>query len=114
MSDRIGKVYLVGSGVGSLAHLTVRAQQLLSATEVLVYDALVDADLLQLVPENCLKLDVGKRGGKPSPAQAEINQLLIHALSARAAGSPAQKRRSVCVWALHCGNSGASCIKLSV
>ena len=77
MSDRIGKVYLVGSGVGSLAHLTVRAQQLLSATEVLVYDALVDTELLQLVPENCLKLDVGKRGGKPSTAQADINQLLI-------------------------------------
>jgi uroporphyrinogen III methyltransferase / synthase len=77
ISDRIGKVYLVGSGVGSLVYLTVRAQQLLESAEVLIYDALVDAALLQLVPQNCLKLDVGKRGGKPSPAQAEINQLLV-------------------------------------
>ena len=77
MSDRIGKVYLVGSGVGSLAHLTVRAQQVLSRAEALIYDALVDADLLQLVPPSCLKLDVGKRGGKPSTSQSEINQLLV-------------------------------------
>jgi uroporphyrinogen III methyltransferase / synthase len=72
-----GKVYLVGSGVGSLAYLTVRGQQLLSAAEVLVYDALVDGELLQLVPPTCRMLDVGKRGGMPSAAQADINQLLV-------------------------------------
>jgi len=73
----IGKVYLVGAGPGSVAYLTVRAQQLLVTTEVLIYDALVDSELLQLVPDNCLKLDVGKRGGKISTPQAEINQLLV-------------------------------------
>lgn len=72
-----GKVYLVGAGLGDVAYLTVRAQQLLTVSEVLIYDALVDSQLLSLVPSNCIKLDVGKRGGKPSTAQAEINQLLI-------------------------------------
>ncbi|MUL35683.1 uroporphyrinogen-III C-methyltransferase [Gloeocapsopsis dulcis] len=72
-----GKVYLVGAGLGNVAYLTVRALQLLTQAEVLVYDALVDDQLLQLVPQNCLKLDVGKRGGKPSTPQAEINQLLV-------------------------------------
>lgn len=72
-----GKVYLVGAGPGDVAYLTVRAQQLLSVSEVLIYDALVDPDLLGLVPFSCIKLDVGKRGGKPSTLQAEINQLLI-------------------------------------
>lgn len=70
-----GRVYLVGAGLGNVAYLTVRAQQLLSVSEVLIYDALVDPQLLSLVPSNCIKFDVGKRGGKPSTAQAEINQL---------------------------------------
>lgn len=77
MVEQIGKVYLVGSGPGSIDYLTVRGQQLLIQADVLVYDALVDADLLQLVPEHCLKLDVGKRGGQPSTAQQAINQLLV-------------------------------------
>ena len=77
MSDRKGKVYLVGAGPGDVAYLTVRAEQLLSVAEVLVYDALVDDQLLNLVTPHCLKLNVGKRGGRPSTPQAEINQLLV-------------------------------------
>ncbi|OYE00833.1 uroporphyrinogen-III C-methyltransferase [Nostoc sp. 'Peltigera membranacea cyanobiont' 232] len=72
-----GKVYLVGAGPGDVAYLTVKAYNLLAAAQVLVYDALVDAQLLQCVPPNCLKLDVGKRGGKPSTTQGEINKLLV-------------------------------------
>jgi len=72
-----GKVYLVGAGLGNAAYLTVRALQILGQAEVLIYDALVDEQLLQLVPQSCLKLDVGKRGGKPSTPQAEINKLLV-------------------------------------
>ncbi len=77
MTEQSGKVYLVGAGPGDVAYLTVKAQQLLNVAEVLIYDALIDAQLLQLVPSNCLKLEVGKRGGKPSTPQAEINQLLV-------------------------------------
>ncbi|EDX72775.1 uroporphyrin-III C-methyltransferase domain protein [Coleofasciculus chthonoplastes PCC 7420] len=73
----LGKVYLVGAGPGSMAYLTLRGQQLLHQAEVLVYDALVDTQLLQLVPANCRQFDVGKRGGRPSTSQAEINQLLV-------------------------------------
>lgn len=73
----LGKVYLVGAGPGSMAYLTRQGQQLLTQAEVLVYDALVDSQLLQLVPANCRQFDVGKRGGRPSTPQAEINQLLV-------------------------------------
>ena len=72
-----GKVYLVGAGLGDIDYLTVRAQQLLTRAEVLIYDALVDNHLLNLVSECCLKLDVGKRGGKSSTPQVEINRLLV-------------------------------------
>jgi uroporphyrinogen III methyltransferase/synthase len=77
MSEKRGKVYLVGAGPGDVAYLTVKADNLLRQAEVLIYDALVDAQLLQCVPPDCLKLDVGKRGGKPSTTQAEINKLLV-------------------------------------
>src|SRR5919199_1701084 len=77
MTEDTGKVYLVGAGPGDVAYLTIRAKQLLTEAEVLVYDALVDTQLLKLVPSECLRLDVGKRGGKPSTPQAQINQLLV-------------------------------------
>ncbi|WP_138497921.1 uroporphyrinogen-III C-methyltransferase [Nostoc sp. PA-18-2419] len=77
MTNDRGKVYLVGAGPGDVAYLTVKAYNLLAIAEVLIYDALVDTQLLECVPPNCLKLDVGKRGGKASTSQVEINKLLI-------------------------------------
>ena len=72
-----GKVYLVGAGIGGEEYLTVKGQQLLKVAEVLIYDALVDTALLDLIPKNCLKICVGKRGGKASTPQQNINQLLV-------------------------------------
>jgi uroporphyrin-III C-methyltransferase len=77
MAEQRGKVYIVGAGPGDIEYLTLKAYKLLSTAEVLVYDALVDAELLQCVPSDCLKLNVGKRGGQPSTPQAEINQLMV-------------------------------------
>ncbi|BAY38676.1 uroporphyrinogen-III synthase / uroporphyrinogen-III C-methyltransferase [Nostoc sp. NIES-2111] len=77
MTEQQGKVYLVGAGPGDVAYLTVKAYNLLAAAQVLVYDALVDEQLLECVSPNCLKIDVGKRGGKPSTPQADINNLLV-------------------------------------
>jgi uroporphyrinogen III methyltransferase / synthase len=77
MTIPLGKVYLVGAGPGDIEYLTVRGQRLLSQAEVLVYDALADDRLLQWVPPKCLQVDVGKRGGKPSPPQSDINHLLV-------------------------------------
>jgi uroporphyrinogen III methyltransferase / synthase len=73
----MSKVYIVGAGPGDLSYLTIRAQQILSQAEVLIYDALVDRGLLNLVPDRCELVDVGKRGGKPSMLQAEIDLLLV-------------------------------------
>lgn len=72
-----GKVYLVGAGVGRLDYLTRRAEQLLRSAEVVVFDALVSTELLQLVPPSCIQKEVGKRGGKPSTPQAEIDRMLV-------------------------------------
>ena len=65
----MSKVYIVGAGPGDIAYLTVRAQQILTQAEVLIYDALVDRGVLDLVPDGCELVDVGKRGGQPSMPQ---------------------------------------------
>jgi uroporphyrinogen III methyltransferase / synthase len=73
----MSKVYIVGAGPGEIAYLTIRAQQILNWAEVLIYDALIDRCLLDLVPANCLLVNVGKRGGQPSMPQSEIDRLLV-------------------------------------
>jgi uroporphyrinogen III methyltransferase / synthase len=73
----MSKVYIVGAGPGDVSFLTLRAQQILTQAEVLIYDALVDRGLLELVPETCVLVNVGKRGGQPSMLQSEIDALLV-------------------------------------
>ncbi|MFH7242364.1 MAG: uroporphyrinogen-III C-methyltransferase [Spirulina sp.] len=72
-----GTVYLVGAGPGRMDYLTLRGRDLLQRADCLVYDALVDSDLLSLIPPHCQVFEVGKRGGQPSTPQAEIDALLV-------------------------------------
>jgi uroporphyrinogen III methyltransferase/synthase len=72
-----GAVFIIGAGPGSLDYLTLRGHRLLRQADHLVHDALVDCELLRLVPAHCELHDVGKRAGRPSPPQAEIDQLLV-------------------------------------
>jgi len=77
-SAQPGTAYLVGAGPGSPDYLTVRGRDLLQQADVVVYDALIDLELLELVPTSCLLVNVGKRGGQPSMKQPEIDRLLVH------------------------------------
>lgn len=72
-----GKVYLVGAGPGDPEYLTLQAQQCLKTAEVLIYDALIDPRILDLVPASCDRIAVGKRGGAESTPQSAINHLLV-------------------------------------
>lgn len=72
-----GKVYLLGAGPGHLDYLTVSGRRLLNQADALVYDALVNDELLQEISATCEQWSVGKRGGQLSTPQAEINQLLV-------------------------------------
>lgn len=73
----MGKVLIVGAGIGGVDYLTLKAHKILAGAEVLIYDALADSQLLQLVPKTCQLINVGKRGGQDSITQPEINQILI-------------------------------------
>ncbi len=70
-------VYLLGCGCGTIDSLTMRGYDLLKTAEVVVFDALIDADLLDLLPSDCEQINVGKRGGQPSLKQPEIDRILV-------------------------------------
>jgi uroporphyrin-III C-methyltransferase len=70
-------VYFVGAGPGDPDLLTVRALRLLRQADIVLYDALVGDAVLDLIPARARKLPVGKRAGKNSLSQADINQMLV-------------------------------------
>ena len=72
-----GKVYLVGAGCGAADLITVRGLRLLERCGAVVYDDLLDQALLDAAPEGAEKIYVGKRRGRHSMAQEDINALLI-------------------------------------
>ncbi len=72
-----GKVYLVGAGCGAADLITVRGLRLLERCGAVVYDDLLDPELLEAAPEGAERIYVGKRRGRHSMAQEEINALLI-------------------------------------
>jgi uroporphyrin-III C-methyltransferase len=74
--NRHGKVVLLGAGPGASDLITVRGARLLAQADVVLYDALVTAEMLALCPQ-ALKISVGKRSGRRSTAQTVINQQLV-------------------------------------
>ena len=72
----VGKVYLIGAGPGAADLITVRGARLLAQAEVVLYDALVTPEMLELCAQAEL-ISVGKRSGQRSTAQDAINKLLV-------------------------------------
>jgi uroporphyrinogen III methyltransferase/synthase len=72
-----GTVYLVGAGPGDAGLLTVRGAELLARAGVVVYDALVNGDLLRLAPATAELIYAGKRAGEHAIPQDKLNQLLV-------------------------------------
>ena len=71
-----GKVYLVGAGPGDAGLLTLRGAELLRRADVVVYDSLVNRELLALAPEAAEIIFGGKRPRDRAIPQEELNQLL--------------------------------------
>jgi uroporphyrin-III C-methyltransferase/precorrin-2 dehydrogenase/sirohydrochlorin ferrochelatase len=75
--QQTGSVALVGAGPGDPDLLTLKALRALQDADVIFYDALVSAEILSLARRDARKVPVGKRNGRPSEDQDEINRLLI-------------------------------------
>jgi len=70
-------VWLVGAGPGNPGLLTLHAVEALKTADVIIYDALVNEAVLAWAKPEAERICAGKRGGKPSPKQAEISAMLI-------------------------------------
>ena len=79
-----GWVWLVGAGPGDVGLLTLHALNALQQADVVIYDALVDEDILKFARPGADVTYAGKRGGKPSPKQRDISLRLVeHARSGK-------------------------------
>jgi uroporphyrin-III C-methyltransferase len=72
-----GKVYLVGAGPGDPELLTLKAARVLKHADVVLHDDLVGEQILRLAPSHAQIRNVGKRCGKKSISQEEINFLMV-------------------------------------
>ncbi|HEY0455339.1 MAG TPA: uroporphyrinogen-III C-methyltransferase [Verrucomicrobiae bacterium] len=72
-----GTVYLVGAGPGDAGLLTLRGAELLARADVVIYDALVNPDLLRLAPKSAEIIFGGKRANVHAIPQEELNALLV-------------------------------------
>lgn len=72
-----GEVALVGAGPGDAGLLTLRGLQVIQQADVVLYDHLVSAEVLDLVRRDADRICVGKRAGAHSVAQEETNSLLV-------------------------------------
>lgn len=72
-----GTVYLVGAGPGDLGLLTLRGAELLRRADVVVYDGLVNPQLLNLAPPGAEVIYGGKRAGEQTRSQEDLSRLLV-------------------------------------
>ncbi len=70
-------VYLVGAGPGDPELLTLKAARLLQQADVVVYDNLVSAGVISMIPAEVEKIYVGKQTNRHTLPQDEINLLLV-------------------------------------
>ena len=76
-NKKAGICYLVGAGPGDPGLLTLRGRELLGRAEIVVYDNLVNPELLAFAPEQAELIYAGKKSGEHSMPQEEINRLLL-------------------------------------
>jgi uroporphyrin-III C-methyltransferase / precorrin-2 dehydrogenase / sirohydrochlorin ferrochelatase len=74
---RRGEAYLVGAGPGGIDLITIRGRQLLAAADVVLYDRLASAELLQYARRDAELICVGKTPRRPSISQKQLNRLLV-------------------------------------
>ena len=71
-----GKVYIIGAGPGDVGLITLKAVEALKLADVVVYDNLVNEELLNYAPAHARFIYAGKKGGDHTLSQDKINELL--------------------------------------
>jgi uroporphyrin-III C-methyltransferase len=71
------KITLVGAGPGDPELLTIKGLKAIQSADVILYDALVNPEILKNAPEDALTIYVGKRVNNHRFTQTEINIMLV-------------------------------------
>ena len=74
---QMGKVYLVGAGPGHPELLTIKAAELIKTGDVIVYDRLIQEEVIALARPAAERIYMGKPVGKHDSRQDEVNELLM-------------------------------------
>lgn len=69
-------VYLTGAGCGDKELLTIKALKVIQKADVIIYDRLIDEEILDFAPKNCKKVFVGKECKTKCISQDEINEII--------------------------------------
>ena len=71
------KITLVGAGPGDIELITLKGINALKTADVVLFDALVNKELLQFAPKDAVKIFVGKRNHRHTYTQEQINTLIV-------------------------------------
>ena len=71
------RITLVGAGPGDAELITLKGLKALQTADVVLYDALINKELLDFAPEHATKVYVGKRSGDHSYSQDAVNKLMV-------------------------------------
>jgi len=76
-TKRAGEAWLVGAGPGDPGLMTLRGRELLAAADVVLYDRLVNPEILKFARREAELVSVGKTPRRPSITQKQLNRLLV-------------------------------------
>ncbi|MDP2840297.1 MAG: uroporphyrinogen-III C-methyltransferase, partial [Syntrophales bacterium] len=72
-----GRVYIIGAGPGDPGLITLRGVECIREADVIIYDYLVNPEILRHARQDVRRIYAGKRGGEHTLSQNEINRRLV-------------------------------------
>ena len=94
-NNKPGKVYIIGAGPGDAGLITIKAVNCLRLADVVIYDNLVNEELLKYAPAKARFIYAGKKGGDHTLSQDAINDLLVQEAKAGNIVARLKGRRSL-------------------
>ena len=75
--EKKGKVYIIGAGPGDPGLITVKGLRCLKEADVIIYDHLVNEEIIRQAKVSSRLIYAGKKGGAHTLPQEEINRRLV-------------------------------------